>query len=200
MAKKGWRDALSLLSCGPELVRSGRPIPLLQLGTELWISEDRSSAHRFLHERADPCLFGGGQLFQREGSRPHGAFVEVALTLKPNVAYLVLNFCALWKKQTTSPSLAYAGILPGFRREGWRSGSDDGMEPFGHGAIRSWHVDDLREHVAFPGRPIAQCCPGEILRGTFGAPTIETVRRRNQSWGRPTSWPTSIRWPSGSRM
>src|SRR2546422_10516280 len=29
---------------------------------------------------------------------------------KPKVAYLVLNFCALWKKQTTLPSLAYAGI------------------------------------------------------------------------------------------
>src|SRR5256886_2087302 len=29
---------------------------------------------------------------------------------KPNVAYLVLNFCALWKKPTTLPSLAYAGI------------------------------------------------------------------------------------------
>src|SRR5439155_1531469 len=33
-----------------------------------------------------------------------------ALSLKPNVAYLVLNFCALWKKQTTLSSLAYAGI------------------------------------------------------------------------------------------
>src|SRR5207245_9770494 len=33
-----------------------------------------------------------------------------AASLKPNVAYLVLNFCAGWKKQTTSPSLAYAGI------------------------------------------------------------------------------------------
>ena len=70
----------------------------------------QSSAHRFLHERGDPCLFGGGQLLQREGGRPHGAFVEVRLVLKPNVAYLVLNFCALWKKQTTLPSLAYAGI------------------------------------------------------------------------------------------
>ena len=39
----------------------------------------RSSAHRFLHERADPCLFGGGQLLQREGGRPHGAFIEVRL-------------------------------------------------------------------------------------------------------------------------
>src|SRR2546425_8932468 len=33
-----------------------------------------------------------------------------ALSLKLNVAYLVLNFCAAWKKQTTLPSLAYAGI------------------------------------------------------------------------------------------
>src|SRR5213080_1034575 len=33
-----------------------------------------------------------------------------ALSLKPNVAYLVLNFVAAWKKQTTLPSLAYAGI------------------------------------------------------------------------------------------
>src|SRR3954471_17028237 len=33
-----------------------------------------------------------------------------ALSLKPSVAYLALNFCALWKKQTTLPSLAYAGI------------------------------------------------------------------------------------------
>src|SRR5207244_4619319 len=33
-----------------------------------------------------------------------------ASSLKPNVAYLVLNFCPLWKKQTTLPSLAYAGI------------------------------------------------------------------------------------------
>src|SRR5438105_8689273 len=33
-----------------------------------------------------------------------------ALSLKPKVAYLVLNFCALWKKQTILPSLAYAGM------------------------------------------------------------------------------------------
>src|SRR5205823_10327304 len=33
-----------------------------------------------------------------------------AWSLKPNVAYLVLNFRALWKKQTTLPSFAYAGI------------------------------------------------------------------------------------------
>src|SRR5467141_3065622 len=33
-----------------------------------------------------------------------------AASLNPSVAYLVLNFCPLWKKQTTLPSLAYAGI------------------------------------------------------------------------------------------
>src|SRR5829696_4419375 len=33
-----------------------------------------------------------------------------ALSVKLNVAYLELNFCALWKKQTTLPSFAYAGI------------------------------------------------------------------------------------------
>src|SRR5258705_13585860 len=33
-----------------------------------------------------------------------------AVSLKPSVAYLVLNFCALWKKQTILPSLVYAGI------------------------------------------------------------------------------------------
>ena len=38
-----------------------------------------SSAHRFLHERANPGVVGGSQLLQREGGRPHGAFVEVRL-------------------------------------------------------------------------------------------------------------------------
>src|SRR5919201_5986096 len=33
-----------------------------------------------------------------------------AVSLNPNVAYLALNLSALWKKQTTLPSLAYAGI------------------------------------------------------------------------------------------
>ena len=69
-----------------------------------------SSAHRFLHERADPCLFGGGQLLQREGGRPHGAVVEVRLVAEAERRVPRLNLCALWKKQTTLPSLAYAGI------------------------------------------------------------------------------------------
>src|SRR5205085_8662604 len=39
----------------------------------------RTSAHCFLQERANPCLVGGGQFLQREGGRPHVAFVEVRL-------------------------------------------------------------------------------------------------------------------------
>src|SRR5712692_3219873 len=35
---------------------------------------------------------------------------RLAWSLNPNVAYLVLNFCALWKWQTILPSFAYAGI------------------------------------------------------------------------------------------
>src|SRR3954469_4438446 len=44
-----------------------------------------------------------------------------ALSLKPKVAYLALNFCALWKKQTTLPSFAYAGIP--YQVRGQRSGA-----------------------------------------------------------------------------
>src|SRR5437879_10165637 len=42
------------------------------------------------------------------GHRPPSS--RFALALDPIVAYLVLNFFAGWKKQTTLPSLAYAGI------------------------------------------------------------------------------------------
>lgn len=42
----------------------------------------RPSAHGPLHERADPCLLCGGQLLQREGDRPHGAFVEVRILVE----------------------------------------------------------------------------------------------------------------------
>ena len=52
--------------------------------------------------------------------------------------------------------LAVLGIrghpVPGSRREDWRAGLHDGMESLGHGAIRSRHLGDLREQVAFPVR------------------------------------------------
>src|SRR5436309_7565188 len=51
-----------------------------------------------------------------------------ALSLKPSVAYLVLNFCAAWKKQTTLPSLAYAGIP--YQSLGERTGALSLMIPW----------------------------------------------------------------------
>src|SRR2546427_6900777 len=54
------------------------PMPLLFITGSSFVKAS-SSAHRFFHERADLCFGGGGQLLQREGDRPHGAFVEVRL-------------------------------------------------------------------------------------------------------------------------
>src|ERR1700681_5113385 len=78
-ASAGWRASAGRWGCGAGMF-------LIGLAKSLGFSaptscgwEVQSSAHRFLHERGDPCLFGGGQLLQREGDRPQGAFVEVRL-------------------------------------------------------------------------------------------------------------------------
>src|SRR5918995_7144694 len=122
-------------------------------GTEPWISEAQSSAHRFLHERADPFLFGGGQPLQREGGRPHGAFVEVRLVAEAERRVPRFELVRALEVADDLAVLCIRGHpVPGFRREGWRAGFDGRMEPLGHGAIRSRHLGDLREHGAFPVR------------------------------------------------
>src|SRR6266508_3280747 len=82
----------------------------------------QSSTHRFLHERADLCLLVGGQLLQREGGRPHGAFVEVRLVAEAERR--VPRF-ELLRALEEADDLAVLGIrghpVPGFRREGWRA-------------------------------------------------------------------------------
>src|SRR5438874_9309088 len=89
-----------------------------------------SSAHRFLHERADPCLFGGSQLRQREGGRPQGAFVEVRLVAE---AERRVPRVELLRVLEEADDLAVLGIrghpVPESRREVWRAGFDDRMEP-----------------------------------------------------------------------
>src|SRR5215218_4468559 len=113
----------------------------------------QSSAHRFLYECADLCLFGGSQLLQREGGRPHGAFVEVRLVAE---AERRVPRVELLRALEEADDLAVLGIrrhpVPGFRREVWRAGLDDLMEPLGQGAIRFLHLGDLREQVALPTR------------------------------------------------
>src|SRR3954462_7011969 len=82
----------------------------------------QSSAHRFLHERADLFLFGGGQPLQREGGRPHGALVEVRLIAEAEGR--VPRF-ELLRALEEADDFAVLGIrghpVPGSRREGWRA-------------------------------------------------------------------------------
>src|SRR3989441_7227743 len=114
---------------------------------------DQSSASRFLHERVDPCLFGGSQVLQREGDGPHGTFVEVRLVAEAERRVPRLE---LVRALEEADDIAVPGVrghpVPGSRREGWRAGFDDGMEPLGHVAIRFRHLGNLREHVPFPVR------------------------------------------------
>ena len=116
--------------------------------------ERPGSAYCFLQERANPCLYGGGQLLQREGDGHMAPSSRFAVSLKPNVAYLVLNVWAGWKKQTTLPSwLAYAGIP--YQVLGRKAATLSLMitcKPPGHRAIRLLHRGDRREYGAFPFR------------------------------------------------
>src|SRR6267154_2950832 len=97
-------------------------------GSRGW--QDQPSAHRFLHERDDPCLFGGSQLLEREGDWPHGAFVQVRLVAEAEGRVPRLE---LLRALEVADDLAVLGIgghpVPGSRREGWGAGFDDRMEP-----------------------------------------------------------------------
>src|SRR2546425_8938453 len=87
---------------------------------------------------------------QREGDRPQGAFVEVCRVAEAERR--VPRF-ELLRALEEADNLAVLGIrghpVPESRREGWRAGLDDSMEPLAHGAIRFRHLGDLREHGAF---------------------------------------------------
>src|SRR6202521_1908836 len=118
-----------------------------------WRRARESSAHGFLHERADPCLVGGGQLLQREGGRPHVAFVKSRLVAEAKRSVPRLELLRILEE---ADDLAVLGVrghpVPEFRREPWCAGFDDGMEPLAQGAIRCRHRGDLREHGAFLAR------------------------------------------------
>src|SRR5437879_7980726 len=125
------------------------PKPLLFSAVSSFVKAS-SSAHRFLHERADPCLGGGGQLLQGEGDRPHGAFVEVRLIAEAERRVPRLELVRALEEADDMVVLGVRGHpVPGSRREGWRAGFDDGMEPLGHGAIRFRHLGNLLQRVAF---------------------------------------------------
>src|SRR5213594_1400072 len=114
--------------------------------------EERSLARRFLHERGDPCLFGGSQPLQCKGVRPHEALVEVRLVAEAERRVPRLELLPRLEEADDLAVLPFLGIrghaVPESRREGWRAFLDDCMEPLGHGAIWFVHLSDLREHGA----------------------------------------------------
>src|SRR5262249_17758844 len=61
--------------------------------------------------------------------------------------------------------------VPGFRRERWRAGCDERMQPLGHGAILFLHRGDRREHVAFPVRPV-------LVRARFRLQLLGAISHR----------------------
>src|SRR6266568_4651522 len=130
-------------------MRMARSLVPRRLGLAPWRAP--SSAHALLHERADSSLFGGGQLLQREGGRPQGAGVEVRRVAEAERRVPRLE---LLRALEEADDLAVLGIrghpVPESRREGWRAGFDDSMEPLALVPIRFRHPGDLREHSAFP--------------------------------------------------
>ena len=120
----------------------------------------QSSGHRFLHQRGDLRLFGGGQLLHRESDRPHGAFVEVR---RMHEAERRVPRLESLRALEETDDLAVLGIgghpVPEPRRDARRGGFDDGVKPFAYCAIRSRHLRDRREHGALAVR---------LLRGFLG--------------------------------
>src|SRR5215213_854637 len=114
------------------------------------------SARRPLHERADPRLLGGGQLLQREGGRPHDAFVEVRRV--PEAERRVPRVELLGALEVADDLAGLVGVrahpVPGLRRELWCARLDDLVDPLGPGPVLSLHLGDLREHGAFPRRSV----------------------------------------------
>jgi hypothetical protein len=121
----------------------------------------RASAHRFLNERADPYLFGGSQLLQRESDWPHLTFIKVRHIVEAKRHVPLFELLPAAEEADDSAFLGIRGHpVPESWRKGWRDSFDYHMEPLAHGAIRFLHRGDSLEHGTFPVR---------FLRGLLGA-------------------------------
>src|SRR5205807_6158197 len=127
-----------------------------------------SSARRLLHERANLRLIGCGQLLQREGDRPHGAFVELRTVVEAEHRVPLLE---LPRVAEEADDLAVLGIrrhpVPGLRREVWGGGFDELVEPLSDGAILRRHRGDRGANGAFPVRLVLQLSGARFHRGLF---------------------------------
>ena len=131
-----------------------------------------ASAHRLLHEGGDLWLFGGCQLLQREGDRPHGAFVKVRLVLEAKSRVSRLEFLRALEEADDFAILGIRGHpIPGLRREDRRAGFDDRMEPLGHGAIRCRHSGDDCEHLGL-AVGLLRCLVGGFLLRHSALPSL----------------------------
>src|SRR5439155_5208423 len=89
------------------------------------------------------------RLLQREGDRPHSAFVEVRRVAEAERGVPRLELlCVLEEADDLAVLVVRGHPIPELRREGRRAGFDDRVEPLGHGAIGWLHRGDLREHRA----------------------------------------------------
>ena len=117
----------------------------------------------------DLSFFGGGQLFQRRRSATWRSSSRFASCMKPNVAYLVLNFRAALEEADDLTVLGIRGhAVPEPRRQGQCSGFDDRRSCSQGDLFR--HGGDVREHGAFPDRLVCARARarGRLLRGALG--------------------------------
>src|SRR5262249_44250910 len=76
---------------------------------------DGCSADRSLYERLDHCLFRAAQFLQREGRRPHLAFVEFRLVAETERGVASLEFLRALKETDDLPVLGISRHpIPGF--------------------------------------------------------------------------------------
>jgi hypothetical protein len=111
-----------------------------------------------------------------------------AASLQPSVAYLVLNFCAL----VEADDLAVLGMrghpVPESRREGWRAGFDDGMEPLDQGARGT--------RLTGPPPPAQRKIRDQARRQGGSSPATHTGRPMASQAPRPEAPATGpLTWP-----
>jgi len=123
---------------------------------KLYVQPGQPSTYRFLDQRADSRLYGGGQLFQGEGGWPHGALVEVRRVAEAEGRVAGVELVrALEEADDLSVFIGVGGHpIPGPGREVGGAGFNDLMDAHGHGAIRFWHLGDFCQHGSFTLRPV----------------------------------------------
>src|SRR5438067_1548592 len=108
------------------------------------------SADRLLHERADLRLVGCGQLRQREGDRPHGAFVELRAVVEAEHRVPLLELPGVAEEADGLAVLVGIGghPVPRLRHEIRGGGLDELMDPLGDRAVLRRHRGDRCAHGA----------------------------------------------------